>query len=100
MSTDDPPTALFALSDEMAAGALQAAWELGLGVPGDLEVAGFDDHDFSEPMGLTTIRQPVAKQGECAMQALLDAVEGKPWEDDRVLEHELIQRNTTSSLED
>ena len=100
MSMDDPPSAVFALSDEMAAGALQAAWELGLGVPGDLEVMGFDDHDFAEPMGLTTIRQPVAQQGECAMQALLDAVEGEPWKEDRVLEHELIQRNTTSSLED
>lgn len=100
LGLEEPPTAIFAFSDEMAAGALQAAWKLDIGVPGDLGIVGFDDHDFAEPMGLTTIRQPVTAQGECAVQALLDAVEGRPWKEDRVLDHELIQRNTTRGEDD
>jgi DNA-binding LacI/PurR family transcriptional regulator len=47
-------------------------------------------------MGLTTVRQPVAEQGEAAMQALLDAFDGTPWDGDRVLDFDLIERNTTN----
>jgi DNA-binding LacI/PurR family transcriptional regulator len=89
------PDAVFALSDEMAAGAIQAAREVGVRVPVELAVVGFDDHEFAAAMGLTTVRQPVAEQGELAAQALLDAVDGNPWSDDRVLPHELIVRDTT-----
>jgi DNA-binding LacI/PurR family transcriptional regulator len=46
-------------------------------------------------MGLTTVRQPVADQGELAAQALLDAVDGSPWSDDRVLPHQFMVRDTT-----
>lgn len=96
LALDDPPTAIFAISDEMAAGAVQAARELGVSVPEDLAIVGFDDHEFAAAMGLTTVRQPVAEQGEAAMQALLDAFDGAPWSDDRVLDFELIERNTTN----
>ena len=41
----DPPTAVFAFSDEMAIGAIRAAADHGLRVPEDLSVAGFDDHE-------------------------------------------------------
>jgi DNA-binding LacI/PurR family transcriptional regulator len=75
----------FALSDEMAAGAIQAARQMGVGVPQDLAIVGFDDHDFAAAMGITTVRQPVAELGELAAQALLDAVEGQPWSEDRIL---------------
>ncbi len=95
LALDEPPTALFAISDEMAAGAMQAARELGLAVPGDLAIVGFDDHEFAGAMGLSTVRQPVAEQGEAAMQALLDAADGQPWGEDRILEHELVARITT-----
>lgn len=80
----------------MAAGALQAAREDGIQVPGELSIVGFDDHDFSGPMGLTTVRQPVDRQGEEATRALLDAVEDEPWDKDLILDHELIIRSTTS----
>lgn len=92
----EPPTAIFALSDEMAAGAIRAARELGVSVPEDLAILGFDDHDFASAMGITTVRQPVVELGEMATQALLDAVEGSPWEDNRVLEHQLIERDTST----
>ena len=94
----EPPTAIFALSDEMAVGALQAARETGTGVPDQLAVVGFDDHEFSEAMGLTTVRQPVSQQGEAAMQAMLDALDGSPWSVDLVLDFELMQRETTSEV--
>jgi DNA-binding LacI/PurR family transcriptional regulator len=92
----EPPTAIFALSDEMAAGAVRAAREAGVSVPKDLGILGFDDHDFAAAMGITTVRQPVGELGEMAAQALLDAVEGSPWEGNRVLEHQLIERDTST----
>lgn len=94
-----PPTAIFALSDEMAAGAIQASREAGLLIPDDLSIIGFDDQALSETMGLSTVRQPVDEQGAEATQALLDAVEGDPWRNDLVLDHQLIERSTTAPTE-
>jgi DNA-binding LacI/PurR family transcriptional regulator len=98
LSFEEPPTAIFALSDEMAAGAIQAAREAAVTVPDELAVVGFDDHEFAEAMGITTVRQPVGEQGEAAMQALLDAFNGEPWSEDRVLDYELIERQTTARV--
>jgi LacI family repressor for deo operon, udp, cdd, tsx, nupC, and nupG len=95
----DPPTAIFGLSDEMAAGAIQASREGGLAVPEVLSIMGFDDHPFSVTMGLSTVRQPVDEQGEEATRALLDAVEGRPWDKDLVLRHQLVERATTAYLD-
>lgn len=95
----DPPTAIFGLSDEMAAGAIQASREAGVAVPEDLSIMGFDDHSFSVTMGLSTIHQPVDEQGEEATRALLDAIEGRPWSKDLVLKHRLIERATTSQVD-
>ncbi len=67
----DAPSAVFCTSDEMAMGALGRAREVGLRVPGDLSVIGFDDHDLAEPFGLTTMRQPVRAVGEEATLAIL-----------------------------
>lgn len=96
---ENPPTAIFALSDEMAAGAFQASREAGIAVPGDLSIMGFDDHTLAVTLGLSTIRQPVDEQGEEATRALLDAVEGRPWEEDLVLGHQLIERATTARID-
>ena len=67
----DRPTAVFAAADVMAFGALRAAREAGLDVPGDLEVVGFDDIEPSAYAGLTTIRQPMAEMGRLATEMLL-----------------------------
>lgn len=72
LSTGEPPTAVFAMSDEMAIGALQVARDAGLQVPRDLSVAGFDDHDVAEYVGLTTVRQEVVEQGEQAATSMLE----------------------------
>jgi LacI family repressor for deo operon, udp, cdd, tsx, nupC, and nupG len=95
LTMDDPPTAIFALSDEMAVGALRAARELGVAVPGDLCILGFDGHDFAAAIGLSTVEQPVVEFGELAAQALLDAVNGHPWTADRILDHHIALRDTT-----
>ena len=57
LSIPDRPTAIFAATDLQAMGVLKAARDLGLKVPEDLAVIGFDDLDMSEYVDLTTIRQ-------------------------------------------
>jgi DNA-binding LacI/PurR family transcriptional regulator len=66
------PTALLAMSDELALGALDAARELGLAVPGDLSVVGFDG-----AAELTTIAQSLHEQGRLCAQRLIAATHGE-----------------------
>lgn len=72
----EPPTAIFAANDDMAAGVISAAHERGLGVPGDLSVCGFDDiplaHQISPP--LTTVQQPTRAMGRQSTLGLLAAI--------------------------
>jgi len=79
LDLDDPPTAIFAANDDMAAGVIRVAYRRGLDVPGRLSVAGFDDSALACLVypALTTIRQPLAKMAE---QAALELIErfGKP----------------------
>ncbi len=72
------PTAVFAMSDEQAFGVMLAAQDLGLRVPGDLSVVGVDDHDQSELVGLTTVRQGVVELGSLAGELLLESLNGGP----------------------
>jgi DNA-binding LacI/PurR family transcriptional regulator len=78
---DDPsrrPTAIMAQSDLLAAGVIKAAQELGLDVPGDVSVVGFDGISLDRivPHDLTTLVQPAAEQGRAAGRAVLDLLEG------------------------
>lgn len=68
------PTAVLAMSDAMAIGALRAARELGLRVPDDLSIVGFDDLDVAEYTDppLTTVHQPNRQKGEEAVRLVLD----------------------------
>ena len=93
----DPPTAVFAFSDEMAFGVLWAARERGLSVPDDLSVVGVDDHDGSPVVGLTTVHQDVAEHGAHAARAMIDMLTGV----DVSLERQnapirLVERSTTA----
>jgi LacI family transcriptional regulator, repressor for deo operon, udp, cdd, tsx, nupC, and nupG len=72
MSRSQPPTAVLALCDDMAMGACKAAGDLGLAVPGDVSIAGFDDHEVAAVLALTTVRQDPEWQGATAAQLLLD----------------------------
>lgn len=68
------PTALFAECDEMAFGALQALRRVGLRVPADVSLIGFDDHPMAAYFDLTTMSQPVQEQGRQIAQQLVSAV--------------------------
>jgi LacI family transcriptional regulator len=71
-----PPTAIFASNDDMAAAAVAVAHRLGLDVPGDLSVVGFDDAPQATTTWpeLTTIRQPIADMSRAAVQLLVDDI--------------------------
>ncbi|MEU7317416.1 LacI family DNA-binding transcriptional regulator [Streptomyces sp. NPDC007083] len=76
---DGPPTALVCDDDLLAAGALKAARRLGLRVPDDVSVTGFDDLALAtavEPE-LTTVRLPAERVGAAGMRTLLDILEGR-----------------------
>lgn len=68
------PTAIFAECDEMAFGALRALRRVGLRVPADVSVVGFDDHPMAPYFELTTVVQDVRDQGRRIAEHLVDAV--------------------------
>jgi DNA-binding LacI/PurR family transcriptional regulator len=97
LELDPHPTALFCLSDEMAMGAMGRARALGMEVPGDLSIVGFDDHDLAEAFGLTTVRQPVRSMGRLAAELLVaptPALEAEPTE--QHVDVELVVRGSTA----
>lgn len=97
LGTDHPPTAVLALSDEMAIGAVHAARKLGVGVPGDLSIIGIDDHEMSIVIDLTTVRQVVSDRGAHAARLLLDRLGGASRTPLRVNGAiELVVRGTTA----
>ncbi|MEW9570319.1 LacI family DNA-binding transcriptional regulator [Rhodanobacter sp. Si-c] len=73
------PTAIFAADDDMAVGAIWAAAEAGMSVPGDVSICGFDDTTIATQVWppLTTIHQPVREMGRRATEELLLRVLGK-----------------------
>jgi DNA-binding LacI/PurR family transcriptional regulator len=73
------PTAILAMSDGIAIGAIQALHERGLDVPGDVSVVGFDDIDLAASVDppLTTVHQPVRAKGETAVRLLLTMIDGR-----------------------
>ena len=75
-----PPTAIFVANDEMAFGVIHQLRKLGLDVPGDVSVVGFDDLFLSEAFypPLTTVSQPRTEIGRAAMTMLLDMLTGGP----------------------
>ncbi len=98
------PTAVFASNDDMALGVLAAAQRLGLEVPADLSIAGFDDSSASGLVWppLTTVRQPMYEMARTAVEMLItpnrrdDHAEPEPPESlHRVLAHALVVRDST-----
>jgi LacI family transcriptional regulator len=80
LGREDRPTGLFCYNDRMAMGAYRAAAELGLSIPRDLSVVGFDDQELIAANlypGLTTVALPHYEMGAWAAENLIDAIEGK-----------------------
>jgi DNA-binding LacI/PurR family transcriptional regulator len=97
LSLPEPPTAIFAASDTQAMGVLEAARTLGIKVPTDLSVVGYDDIELAEYLGLTTMYQRLFESGQEAVRLLLNAIEDPTAEPVRsVLLPQLIVRDTTS----
>jgi LacI family transcriptional regulator len=72
LSAPQRPTALFVSTDTLAMGALAAANDLGLRVPDDAAVIGFDDIQAASYINLTTVRQQLFRSGQLAAQYMLD----------------------------
>jgi len=96
----DLPTAVFAVSDEVAMGVLYAARQQGLKVPKDLSIVGVDGHDFAYLFDLTTISQPVRDQGRIAARLLLEQVNSSEPRPTSVVSvgSGLIRRGTTGPV--
>jgi len=97
LNLPDPPTAIFAFSDEQALGVIEAAREQNLAVPGDLSVLGYDDIRLAEFAQLTTVRQFLFESGAEGVELLLTLIEN-PVETPihRQISTELIVRQTTA----
>lgn len=92
------PTAVFAMSDEMAMGAMRACEEAGLTVPGEMSVVGFDDVDWAFTVGLTTVRQDAAELGAIAARLMIERLEGEACDRRLVsVPTELVERSSTSA---
>lgn len=97
LKLEEPPSAIFAMSDEMAFGAIQVARAEGLSVPHDISVIGVDDHDLAPVMDLCTVRQHVIENGALAARLLMNALGESTTEPDRRrAEYELVIRSTTA----
>jgi LacI family transcriptional regulator len=96
----EPPTAVVAASDTQALGTIEAARSLGIQVPGQLSIVGYDDVEVAGYVGLTTVRQPLHLSGERGAQLLLEHLAGRP---SGVIEEqlalELVVRGTTAPPE-
>ena len=100
----DPPTAIFASNDDMAAATVAIAHRGGLDVPGDLTVCGFDDTSLATTIWpeLTTIRQPIQAMSREAVDVLVRLLKGRrATADDApehlVLDHALIRRQSDAA---
>lgn len=97
------PTAIFAATDSIAIGLLQAAFQLGITIPDDISIIGFDDIDFAAftVPPLTTLRQDGVAMGEIGLNLLIDMIEHKQERSeirDIVLPPSLIIRQSTSKV--
>ena len=95
----DPPTAIFAGSDEQAFGVAEAARVTGRRIPQDLSIVGFDDLPISRWVSppLTTVRQPLAEMGRTAAEMLLTMIESRePIGRQIELATELVVRSSTA----
>jgi LacI family transcriptional regulator, xylobiose transport system transcriptional regulator len=95
----DRPTAVFTANDLQALGVYEAARQLGLRIPEDLSVVGFDDLSFTQWSGppMTTVRQPLTDMGAAAAEMVLTLASGRQLSSTRLeLATTLIVRQSTA----
>jgi LacI family transcriptional regulator len=101
MELSQPPTAIFAGSDEAAFGVIYAAQEMGLHIPDQLSICGYNDVGFSKNIwpGLSTVHQPTEEIVEIATRLLITMLKGKPVEQMRILiPSHLVLRGSTKPI--
>jgi LacI family transcriptional regulator len=105
LNLPEPPTAIFASNDDMAAAVVSVAHRRHLDVPGDLTVVGFDDSTAATTLWppLTTVRQPVQELAAEAFQRLVSAIQGSEpiavnGIPECILAHSLVLRQSTSRV--
>lgn len=100
LSLSDPPTAVCCYNDMSALGAMRSIRSQNLRVPDDISVAGFDDLFFAAYMApsLTTVRQPMRRMGELAMDSLFKLMSGKDSVAQIPIEAELVVRGSTAGV--
>lgn len=101
LSLPDRPTAIFVSNDEMAAAACSVAHRMGLRIPEDLSIVGFDDAPIASAIwpALTTVRQPYLDMARRTLQILNaagDSVRESDIQARHVIPHELIVRESTA----
>jgi len=97
-SSDNRPTAVFASNDQIALGVMHAAREMGISVPEDLSIVGFDDIPISEYFTppLTTVKVPIYDVGKAAMKLVYQVMNHKEYERNIWFNTQLIIRGTTA----
>lgn len=106
LALEDRPTGIFAANDDMAAGVIVAAYRSNIKVPEEVSVIGFDDSELAERIWptLSTIRQPLFKYGEQAVEYLVNRAGNKTKNDNNqpswtdILDYEFILRESTGPL--
>jgi LacI family xylobiose transport system transcriptional regulator len=100
LSSANPPTAIFAMNDLQAFGVYEAARSLGVSIPGDLSVVGFDDVQMARWAGppLTTVRQPLTAMAEEAARLVIRLHNGQEHQIRHDLATELITRGSTREV--
>ena len=100
LDLDQPPTAIFASNDDMAAGVIKVAHERGMRIPDDLSVAGFDDVPLASYLwpALTTIRQPIQKMASAAANLLMMKLGDQHRDIEKTIASELVIRESTGPV--
>jgi len=98
MTTDDPPTAIICGNDYLAIGCVLKAQEMGIIIPADVSLTGFDDIDLARLLqpGITTMKVPDALVGEMAGKFFIDVLRGNEGKLGEVPPPELILRGSTA----
>ena len=95
LSLEERPSAIFASNDQSAMGVYQVAQEMGLRIPEDLSVVGFDNIMESKYMGLTTVDQFISEMGSVATKMLIKLIQGEPLESQTYqVQTQLVIRNS------
>lgn len=94
-------TAVFAVSDEMASGAITAAHHLDINIPDQISIMGYDNTMISEVAypSITTLAQPLRKMGSEAVKLLIQIIKGEEYCDKIILQHFIKERESVKKVD-